>query len=46
MAQEDMKEEKHLREKLQKERDTLLAEKYTLDQSILVCFQFSCDESL
>ncbi|XP_025090259.1 unconventional myosin-XVIIIa-like isoform X3 [Pomacea canaliculata] len=35
MAQEDMKEEKHLREKLQKERDTLLAEKYTLDQSIL-----------
>ena len=34
MAQEDVREEKHLREKLQRERDQLLSEKYSLEQTV------------
>ena len=34
MAQEDAKEEKQMREKLQRERDTLVSEKYSLEQTV------------
>ncbi|KAK7474334.1 hypothetical protein BaRGS_00034382, partial [Batillaria attramentaria] len=34
MAHEDVREEKHMREKLQKERDQLLSEKYSLEQTV------------
>ena len=34
MAHEDAREEKQMREKLQRERDQLLSEKYSLEQSI------------
>jgi hypothetical protein len=33
-AHEDAREEKSMREKLQRERDSLLSEKYTLDQTL------------
>ncbi|KAK6192213.1 hypothetical protein SNE40_003722 [Patella caerulea] len=35
MAHEDVKEEKQHREKLQKERDSLMTEKYALEQSVM-----------
>ena len=34
MAHEDVREEKHMREKLQRERDQLLSEKYSLEQTV------------
>ena len=34
MAQEDAKEEKQMREKLQRERDALVSEKYSLEQTV------------
>lgn len=36
MAQEDAREERHMREKLHKERDELLSEKYSLEQTVQV----------
>ena len=38
MAHEDSREEKALREKLQRERDQLLSEKYSLEQTLQVSY--------
>lgn len=38
MAHEDVREEKALKDKLHRERDELLAEKYSLEQSLQVYF--------
>ena len=42
MAHEDSREEKAMREKLQRERDQLLSEKYSLEQTLQVGPVFVC----